>query len=308
MAQEHLGQHAPNTAAVAAIAELDDLLPAQLERAARVARLSGLASPTLAWQHAEMALAHSRAVLGQTRKNLKAKAHTQYSLDFLNTNADIASIITGLRVRPQATFCLYGPSGTGKSQLARHIADELGKPILIKRASDLMDKYVGGTEKLIAAMFEQALDEDAVLLLDEADSFLTDRTGANHRWEATQTNELLTQLECFEGVFFATTNLMDTLDAACLRRFSHKIKFDYLLPQQRWELFLQEFSRLGGDLKHTLDVEDQVRRMEGLTPGDFGVEGRNWVGFSERLTAFEFLRLLQQEAAIKLHGKTRMGF
>jgi len=208
IAQEHLGQHAPNTAAVAAIAELDDLLPAQLERAARVARLSGLASPALAWQHAEMALAHIRALLGQTRKNLKAKAHTQYSLDFLNTNADIASIIQGLRVRPQATFCLYGPSGTGKSQLARHIADELGKPTLIKRASDLMDKYVGGTEKRIAAMFEQALDEDAVLLLDEADSFLTDRAGAGHRWEVTQTNELLTQLECFEGLFFATTNLI----------------------------------------------------------------------------------------------------
>ena len=308
MALEHLGQHAPNTAAVAAIADLDDLLPAQLERAARVARLSGLASPTLAWQHAEMALAHSRAVLGQTRKNLKAKAHTQYSLDFLNTNADIASIITGLRVRPQATFCLNGPSGTCKSQLARHIADELGKPILIKRASDLMDKYVGGTEKLIAAMFEQALDEDAVLLLDEADSFLTDRTGANHRWEVTQTNELLTQLECFEGVFFATTNLMDTLDAACLRRFSHKIKFDYLLPQQRWELFVQEFSRLGGDREYTLDVEDQVRRMEGLTPGDFAVVGRNLNCLSEQLTALVFLRSLRLEVSVKRREQAKMGF
>lgn len=308
MAQEHLSQHAPNTAAVAAFAELDDLLPAQLERAARVARLSGMSSPTLAWQHAEMALAHSRAVLGQTRKNLKAKAHTQYSLDFLNTNANIASIITGLRMRTQGTFCLYGPSGSGKSQLARHIANELGKPILIKRASDLMDKYVGGTEKLIAAMFEQALDEDAMLLLDEADSFLTDRTCSNHRWEVTQTNELLTQLECFEGVFFATTNLMDTLDAACLRRFSHKIKFDYLLPQQQWELFLQEFSRLGHDREYTLNVEDQVRRMEGLTPGDFAAVVRSRTGLVDPLTVPEFLRLLQQEVAIKQHGKVRIGF
>ncbi len=308
MAQEHLGQHAPNSAAVAAIAELDDLLPAQLERAARVARLSALASPALAWQHAEMALAHSRAVLGQTRKNLKAKAHTQYSLDFLNTNADIPSIITGLRVRPQATFCLYGPSGTGKSQLARHIADELGKPISIKRASDLMDKYVGGTEKRIAAMFEQALDEDAVLLLDEADSFLSDRTGAGHRWEVTQTNELLTQLECFEGLFFATTNLMDLMDAACLRRFSHKIKFDYLNPDQRLEMFVQEFCRLGGDKADTVGVEEQVRRMEGLTPGDFAVAGRNWVGLSERLTVCEFLSLLDQEGVVKSHGKRAVGF
>jgi SpoVK/Ycf46/Vps4 family AAA+-type ATPase len=308
MALEHLGQHAPNTAAVAAIAELDDLLPAQLERAARVARLSAVASPALAWQHAEMALAHSRAVLGQTRKNLKAKAHTQYSLEFLNTNADIASIITGLRVRPQATFCLYGPSGTGKSQLARHIADALGKPILIKRASDLMDKFVGGTEKLIAAMFEQALDEDALLLLDEADSFLSDRTGANHRWEATQTNELLTQLECFEGLFFATTNLMDTMDAACLRRFSHKIKFDYLNPDQRLAMFVQEFCRLGGDQADTLGIEAQVRGMEGLTPGDFAVVGRHRAGLSQPIRALEFLIFLQHEASVKRHGQAKMGF
>jgi SpoVK/Ycf46/Vps4 family AAA+-type ATPase len=211
-------------------------------------------------------------------------------------------------VRPQATFCLYGPSGTGKSQLARHIADALGKPILIKRASDLMDKYVGGTEKQIAAMFEQALDEDAVLLLDEADSFLSDRTGANHRWEATQTNELLTQLECFEGLFFATTNLMDLMDAACLRRFSHKIKFDYLNPDQRLAMFVQEFCRLGGDQADTVGVEAQVRGMEGLTPGDFAVVGRNWGGLSEPGTALEFFGLLQHEASVKRHGQAKIGF
>ena len=102
----------------------------------------------------------------------------------------------GMRVHTQASFCLYGPSGTGKSQLARHIADELGKPILIKRASDLLDKYVGETEKLMAKMFDEALDEDAVLLLDEADSYLSDRSRASQHWEISQKNELLTQMEC----------------------------------------------------------------------------------------------------------------
>ena len=119
IAQDHLGQYAPNAAAVAAIAELDDLLPAQLERAARVARLCATTTPGQAWQNIEMTIQRSRALLGQTRKNLKAKTHTHYSLEFLNTDADIAAILQGLRVHPQASFCLYGPSGTGKSQLAR---------------------------------------------------------------------------------------------------------------------------------------------------------------------------------------------
>jgi SpoVK/Ycf46/Vps4 family AAA+-type ATPase len=137
---------------------------------------------------------------------------------------------------------------------------------------------------------------------------LSDRTGANHRWEATQTNELLTQLECFEGLFFATTNLMDTMDAACLRRFSHKIKFDYLNPDQRLAMFVQEFCRLGGDRADTVDVEAQVLGMERLAPGDFAVVGRSRVGLSDPLTVLELLRLLQQEAAVKLHGKSIIGF
>ncbi|MCF8169361.1 MAG: AAA family ATPase, partial [Rhodoferax sp.] len=309
IAEEHLGKHAPNAAAVSAIAELDDLLPAQLERAARVARLSGLVMPERAWQHAEMAIERSRSLLGQTRKNLKARPHTQYSLDYLNTNANLPSILAGLRVRPHASLCLYGPSGTGKSQLARHIADELGKPILIKRASDLLDKYVGGTEQRIAAMFEQTLDEDAVLLLDEADSFLSDRSGAERQWEVTQTNELLTQLECFEGLFFATTNLMDKLDAACLRRFSHKVKFDYLNPDQRMAMFVQEYCRLGGDQADTVGVEEQVRRMEGLTPGDFAVVGRNFAPLGPYTgTVQRVVESLMSEISVKQRGKSKLGF
>ena len=124
----------------------------------------------------------------------------------------------------------------------------------------------------------------------------------------TQTNELLTQLDCFEGLFFATINMMDFMDSACFRRFSHKIRFDYLLPKQRWELFVQESCRLGGSLADTVGDEEQVQKLEGLTPGYFAVVGRNWVGLRERLSAAEFVRLLAQEAAVKLHGKGKVGF
>jgi len=195
-------------------------------------------------------------------------------------------------------MCLYGPPGTGKSQWARYVADELGKPLLVKRASDLLDMYVGGTELRIAAMFQQAQDEDAVLLLDEADSFLLTRSGAVQHWEMTQTNEFLTQLEGFEGIFMATTNLMAQLEPASLRR----------LPEQRFQMFAQEFTRFGGTLEEAQTVADQIKRIDNLAPGDFAVIGKNRAGLNEPLTAAEFLRLLEHEAAVKLHGKSIMGF
>ena len=299
IATHYLGHYAPNAAAVSAIAELNDMLPSQLEQAAQMAKLCGLASPVQAWSYAELALERSRALLGQSRKSLRPKMCTQYSLDYLNTDTNVVALVEGLRKHPQAICGLYGPPGTGKSQLARFIADELGKPLLVKRASDLLDKYVGSTEQRIAAMFQQAEDEDAVLLLDEADSFLLDRTGAERSWEITQTNEFLTQLECFEGLFFATTNLMDKLDGAFLRRFSHKIKFDYLKPDQCWKLFVQEYLRMGGTQEDALKVQQQVLLLEGLTPADVGVVLKKQVMGSEPISAIDFLSCLQKETGFK---------
>ncbi len=308
IALQHLGEHAPTPAALDPIADLDDLLPSQLERAARVARITGSQQPDLAWQRAEMALTRSRSLLGQSRTSLRARVQTGYSLDFLNTDARIPEILAGLRRRPHASFCLYGPPGTGKSLLARHFADELGKPLIHKRASDLLDKYVGGTEHRIAAMFEQAREADAVLVLDEADSFFADRAGAQHSWEVTQTNELLTQLECFDGIFFATTNLMSRLDGASLRRFSHKIRFGFLQSDQRWALFQQEFTRLGGAANDALPLEGAVRRLEELTPGDFSAAIRGLRLQDAPPQAKDFLAELSREVGAKRQGKGSLGF
>ena len=192
IAAHHLAAFKPSPGQLSALADLDDLLPAQLEQAARIAQLTSQNAPELAWQRVEQSLMRSRELLGQPRVSLKPMLQTAYSLDFLHTNADLSGILQALRHSPQASFCLYGPPGTGKSLLARHVADELGLPLLHKRASDLLNKYVGETEQRIAAMFEQAQNIGAVLVLDEADSFLCDRMGAHRSWEVTQTNEFLT--------------------------------------------------------------------------------------------------------------------
>jgi len=122
-------------------------------------------------------------------------------------------------------LCLYGLPGTGKTQFAEHLALELGKPILIKRASELFDKYLGESEKRIAEAFDQAEEDGAILLLDEADSFLRDRSRSMHSWEVTTVNELLQRMERFEDIFICTTNLYAQVDVAALRRFTFKLEF-----------------------------------------------------------------------------------
>ena len=116
---------------------------------------------------------------------------------------------------------------------------------MVRRASDLLSCWVGATEQNIARAFEEARKDDAVLLIDEADSFLQDRRGAGHSWEVTQVNEVLTQMENFEGVFIATTNLIKTLDQAALRRFDMKLLFKPLTARQSRELFLRHAATLG---------------------------------------------------------------
>lgn len=126
---------------------------------------------------------------------------------------------------------------------------------------------MGGTEARIAAAFAEATRKDAVLLIDEADSFLQDRSRSEHSWETTQVNEMLTQMESFEGVFIATTNLIDTLDAASLRRFDLKARFDYLRPEQNLDLFRRWAEKLGVAVTDT--AASRIARLDALVPGDY---------------------------------------
>ena len=126
----------------------------------------------------------------------------------VNPDVDLANLIQGLKRRPEVRLCLYGPPGTGKTEFGHYLAQQLDKRLVVRRASDILDKYVGGTEANIAEMFSEAKRENAVLLLDEADSFLRDKNHARQSWEITQVNELLTQMEAYDGIFICSTNLM----------------------------------------------------------------------------------------------------
>jgi SpoVK/Ycf46/Vps4 family AAA+-type ATPase len=178
-----------------------------------------------------------------------------YDPAIINTQAPLAKIAKGLIKSKTGRLCLYGPPGTGKSAYAKYLAKQLDIPLIAKQASDIIDCYVGETEKNIAQMFEQAREEKGLLLLDEADSFLRSRLNNRHSWETTQVNELLVQMENFEGISICSTNLMNDLDTAALRRFDFKLEFSYLTPKQAWKL-------LKGVIKKPITALDKNKKGE----------------------------------------------
>ena len=288
----------------------ESLAPALISRAVKVVKELGHDNQADTEASMERILANTLSAMGhdKTLSNRHSSPIT-YRLDALNPDYNLESLQTALHDQSQGRFCLYGPSGTGKSEFARHLAKELDMPLLIKRASDLLDPYVGMTEQNLSNMFEQAKDEEALLLLDEADSFLRDRNRSRESWEVTQVNELLTQMEQFKGLFFCTTNLMETLDQASLRRFDLKIKFDYLKPEQNWTLFKQTLQDYQ-ETERELDTwEKTIRSLQGVTPGDFATVARQNRFSGKPLDAKALLKGLEREIKFKQYGAFKgIGF
>ncbi len=118
-----------------------------------------------------------------------------------------------------------GPPGGGKTQYALRLAAVLGRDVVLKRPSDLLSKYVGESEQQIAAAFRRAVENRSVLVLDEADALLYDRSIAVRSWEHSQIAEFLQQLQEFDGILIACTNRLEAVDPAVRRRFHKHVTF-----------------------------------------------------------------------------------
>ncbi len=153
----------------------------------------------------------------------------------------------------------YGPSGTGKTMLARGISNYLNKKILEVDFSNLQSKYVGDCEKNISLAFEKAKKEDAILFFDEADSLIIDRAISSHSWEKTQTNVLLQEIEKFNGICIFATNILESYDSAIERRISLNLEFKkpgLKLRRKIFENFLNKKDALDEDVNLDLLAKD----------------------------------------------------
>ena len=231
---------------------------------------------------------------------------SSYDPNFVNSDCDLTELMQGIKSSKNARMCLYGVPGTGKSAYAKFIAKSLKKPIIIKKGSDLLSMFVGGTEQNIALAFKEAKEKHAVLVFDEVDSFLQDRSMAARSWEVTQVNEMLVQMESFDGIFIATTNLIDNLDKACLRRFDLKLEFGYLLPEQAQNLFKKECALL--KVKFDENASKKVSNLGLLAPGDFA-SVRRQAKFRPIKNGDDFCHRLELEVALKNEEKSvKIGF
>lgn len=291
---------------LARIKEQSHFAPGHLERLANVLKVL---SPKDAEEGSRMLDQLSR----QTLQALNITPPSQqagllpYRPDCVNTDCELEALAHALLELPSARICLYGPPGTGKTEWARQLSTQLGKPLLVKRASDLLGKYVGETEKSIREAFDEAARSGAVLLMDEADSLLRSREGARAGWEASMVNEMLTAMESYHGVFVASTNLIDSLDAASARRFDFKVKFNELTLSQAQSLFTDLLVALGRDVQAG---PLPWGRLKGVTPGDFANVYRQARLFRTKHNAASLQELLAKEVAFR-SGKTggsRIGF
>jgi SpoVK/Ycf46/Vps4 family AAA+-type ATPase len=291
------------------IAEVDTLAPAVVTRAAAVVRSI----------YEELGEEASGAAFELLIDNtLKAQGHQPiprqdphqlpevYDPAFIHADVDLAAVGQGLLQCKAGRLCLFGPPGTGKTAYARWIAEQLKMPLSVKRASDLMSMWVGGSEKSIATAFRDAEKEGALLLIDEVDSFLQDRRQAQRSWEVTLVNEMLTQMESFPGVFIASTNLMEELDQAALRRFDLKVKFDYLQPVQAAEL-LSRYCIALSLAEASAEALMRLTRLCTLTPGDFAAVVRQH-RFRPLDSAAALVCALEAECALKQGTKRAIGF
>lgn len=159
----------------------------------------------------------------------------------------------------------HGEPGTGKTEFGKYIAKRLGMNIYVRRGSDMLNCYVGETEKHIRRAFELAMKPNTVFLIDEADSFLASRKTADHQWEITEVNEFLCRMEEFRGILICTTNFDERLDDATSRRFTFKIGFK---PLNRTGMRILAGSMLSEVCQMPPQL-DELYELEGLTPGDF---------------------------------------
>lgn len=289
------------------MAEHEGLAPAIVERAAKVVRpLRDAVSQQELERSLSQVFGNTLEVMGLPREPKNLANERDYRLDVLNADCDIEQVKEGLLTHQTGRLCLYGPPGTGKTAFGRYLAEVLDRPLLVKRASDIVSPWLGMTEINMAKMFRQATEENAILLLDEADSFLQDRQRAQRSWEVTEVNEMLTQMESFEGIFIASTNLMTSLDPAALRRFDLKIRLDYLRQEQAWTLFKDIRTRLG--ITDNLDLKSSLSHLDCLVPGDFANVARQ-AKLRPIKSSLELLQRLRAECNMKPEGKRRaIGF
>lgn len=191
-----------------------------------------------------------RWTLDEVSLGTEARAHIESALAMVRHRRTLLEdwgLRDAMKSGRATALNFYGPPGTGKSMAAEAVAGSLGKRVLLVDYAGLESKFVGETPKNIRAAFAEAARQDAVLVFDEADSFLGKRLthvqqSADYGVNITR-SVMLMELERFEGVVVFTTNLLQNYDDAFRRRILAQVPFpfpDEAARAEIWRLHLPE--------------------------------------------------------------------
>lgn len=201
-------------------------------------------------QYEPETIAEKKLIFDNNEQKLVNKLHDMLSPDNfsrLTERLDKQGMKKGISV------LLYGQPGTGKTEAVLQLGKSSNRYILMADASKIRSKWVGETEKNMKALFDEyrkaikEFNQTPILLFNEADAILGKRISLSNRgdqMENVMQNILLQELENFEGIFIATTNLVDNLDQAFDRRFLYKIRFEKPGNQTVFQIWKSKFPKI----------------------------------------------------------------
>lgn len=223
------------------------------------------------------------------------------------------------------SMLFYGPPGTGKTLMAQAIADKLECELKIVAVADLESSEPGQAERNIRDTFKYAKDKKVVLLFDECDSLIFDRTAVGAILSA-QVNELLSSLEKFDGITIFTTNRIETLDEAVDRRLALKLEFSMPDQEQRAEIWQRMFPEeaplskevdwmrlasvelAGGHIKNAVLRAARIAATQKLPDTDKKIEMEHLVrALKQEGTAMLAFKKAKEKFFVPTPGHVRMG-
>jgi AAA+ superfamily predicted ATPase len=143
------------------------------------------------------------------------------------------------KLRPGCRALFFGPPGTGKTVTATVLGKVTGREVYKVDLSMVVSKYIGETEKNLAALFDRAEHKDWILFFDEADALFGKRTqvrDAHDRYANQEVSFLLQRIETFNGLTILASNLAGNVDEAFARRFEQLVHFP--MPRQNERLLI----------------------------------------------------------------------
>ena len=220
----------------------------------------------------------------------------------------------------EAKIIFYGVAGTGKTLTALALAKSLKKDVLSFDCSKILSMYIGESEKNVRSIFDKYYElrtqtkSEPVLLLNEADQFLSSRSSgsasSSDKMHNQMQNIFLEQIERFDGILIATTNLLENLDKAFSRRFNYKIEFVKPNKAQRIDLW-KKLIPINLPLEKDFDIEELAKYE--LTGGQIELVIKNTaykiaVSDEPLFKVENFKEQITKEQKGQFDSETKVGF